>query len=169
MISNISKKKNFKIILNSFDITSYTTIGNNIYNAVFPVDLKAIIRDPNDYKKSYNLTFSFQSIEDGNISYANTYAVYINMNKDINTMQNNNNNNFNKYTGILKFESPGSGRSINRFLTAPVDNPPVFYNSIENINQINIRVTNLASNVTYVSSGTAPIRYYICVLCFTEV
>jgi hypothetical protein len=185
MISNISKKKNFKIILNSFDVSSYTTIEkyatieNNFYNAVFPVDLKAIIRDPNDYKKSYNLTFSFQSIEDPNISYANTYAVYINMNKDINTMQNNNNNNYNKYTGILKFESPGSGRSINRFLTAPVDNPPVFYNTIENINQINIRVTNLANNLTYVpgTPGTQvppavinpPVRYWICVLCFTEV
>jgi hypothetical protein len=169
MISNNSKKKNFKIILNSFDTTSYTTVGGNIYNAIFPINLKAIIRDPNDYKKPYNLTFSFQSIEDPNIGFVNNYAIYINMNKDINTMQNNNNNNYNKYTGILKYSNPDSGRAISRFLTAPVDNDPVYYNDILNITEINLRVTNLANNTTYVSSGTAPVRYYICVLCFTEV
>ena len=167
MISN-NPKKTFKVVCNSFDISSYSTIAGSIYNVIFPVNLKTMILNPSDLKKAYKLTFSFQSIEDGNIGFTSSYAIFINMNKDIHTMQNNNNNNYNRYTGILKYVSP-AGRFINRFLTSPEDNPPVYYDNIEDINFINIRVTTLNNNTTYTPSGTAPVRYWICVLCFTEV
>jgi hypothetical protein len=164
MISN-NPKKTFKIVCNSFDTTSWT---GTLYNSIFPVNLKTMILNPADLKKAYKLTFSFQSIEDGNIGYSSSYAIFINTNKNINTIQTNNNNRYNKYTGVLKYVSP-AGRNINRFLTSPEDNPPVYYDNIEDINFINIRVTNLNNNITYVPSTTAPVRYWICVLCFTEV
>jgi hypothetical protein len=174
MISK-NPKKTFKVVCNSFDTTSYSTVGGSIYNVIFPVNLKTMILNPADLKKAYKLTFSFQSIEDPNIGYSSSYAIFINTNKNINTIQTNNNNRYNKYTGVLKYVSP-AGRSINRFLTSPEDNPPVYYDNIEDINFINIRVTNLNNNLTYVPATPGiqpipnpPIRYWVCVLCFTEV
>jgi len=167
MISNISKKKNFKLILSTFDTTSFTSIGGSLYNVVFPVDLKAIIRDPKDYKKSYKLTFSFQSLEDGNISTGSSYGIQINMNKPINTMANRIAGNIPLYTGLVIGVVP-NGRTSARFQVVPTDNEPVYYNDIENITSIQVRVLNLGSNATYTPAGGVT-KSWIAILCFTEV
>jgi hypothetical protein len=164
MISN-NGKKTYKIILNTFDTTSYTTVGGNFYNSVFPIDLKAIIRDPQDYEKPYFMTFSFQSIEDTNIFYDGAYGIHIDCNKPINVMQNNNNSSNKLYSGVLVAYTAAS-RTTPRFLTMPYDNDPVYYTDIKNITAIQIRVVSLQTNAVLVPTGSG--KYWIATINFTE-
>jgi len=159
-------KKTYKIILNTFDTLSYTTPAGNIYNAVFPIDLKAIIRDPEDYAKSYLMTFSFQSVEDSNIFYDDTYGIHIDCNKAINVMQNNNNSNNKLYSGVL-IQYTNAGRTVPRFQTKPEDNDPVYYTDLQNITAIQVRVVRLSTGLTHVP--VASNRYWIAMINFTEV
>lgn len=54
-------KKSFKIALNSLYSASYTGIEND---ATYSIDLTQIIRDPEDYKKSYYMYCAFYSNAD---------------------------------------------------------------------------------------------------------
>lgn len=164
MSNNLEKnfKKTYKIILNTFDTTSWT---GALYNAVFPIDLKAIIRDPEDYEKPYFMTFSFQSVEETNIFYDGAYGIHIDCNKPINVMQNNNNSNNRLYSGVLvPYTYPS--RTAPRFLTMPYDNDPVYYTDLKNINAIQIRVISLQTNATL--QPTSANKYWIATINFTE-
>ena len=57
-------KKIFKVNLVSSDTTSW---AGSLYNASYFVDMKTIVRDIEDYKKAYKMTFSFKGLEDANI------------------------------------------------------------------------------------------------------
>jgi hypothetical protein len=168
MISTNSEGKiNYKVVLNAFDTTSW---GGSLYNAVFPVDLKTIIRDPNDYKKAYKMTFSFQGVIDANILYTSLYGIHIDMRKNVKVMQSNNNSTNKLYYGILRYDTPVS-QTTNRFDTIPSDNDPIYYEDIQNITEINIRVIQsndtANNNTTYAPAATS--NKYICVINFTEV
>ncbi len=52
-------KKSFKVVLNSFDVNSWT--GTNIFNCQYDINLNKIIDDPDDFLKPYNVTVSILS------------------------------------------------------------------------------------------------------------
>ena len=78
-------KKSFKIVLNNINTESYT---GNEFNANYGIDLTQIIRDPNDYKKSYYMYCSFYSNADKaaiiGISSANLYTLTIDLQRSNN-------------------------------------------------------------------------------------
>jgi hypothetical protein len=169
MINNPDLKKSYKVILNGYDTNSYS--GANPYNSVYPVDLKTIIRDPEDYKKAYKLTFILQSAEDGNIFMDEVYAIHIDCKKQINVMNSNPNTIGERlYSGLLNFYIP-TGRSSGRFVTNSTDNDGVYYNNIQNITGIQIRVVRTAQTMATTNQIHVPQsgRYFMCILCFTEV
>jgi hypothetical protein len=168
-MNNSDLKKSYKVILNGYDTNSYPTA--NPYNTIYPVDLKAIIRDPEDYKKAYKLTFYLQSAEDGNIFMDEVYGIHIDCKKQINVMNSNRNTIGERlYSGILNFFIP-TGRSSARFITNAYDNNVVYYSNIENITAIQIRVARVAQTMSTINQIHIPQsgRFYMAILCFTEV
>jgi hypothetical protein len=164
MISTNSEGKiNYKVVLNPYDSTSY---GGPLYNAVFPIDLKTIIRDPNDYKKAYKMTFSFQGVVDAAILYTELYGIHIDMRKNVKVMQSNNKSANKLYYGILRYNTPVT-QTTNKFDTVPSDNDPIYYEDIQNITEINIRVIKISDNSTFIPTDAS--NKYICVINFTEV
>ena len=146
-------KKIYKVNLVSSDTTSWT--GTSIYNATYFVNMRSIVRDVEDYKKAYKMTYSFKSFEDGNILFTEIYAIHIDMAKAVPITQYTTTNRL--YTGILNVSS-WAGRGIGYFSTLPEDNEPTLYTNIQDIDRIGIRVFNVNANTTYTPStgGTAP-------------
>jgi hypothetical protein len=169
MINNSDLKKSYKVILNGYDTNSY--IGSNPYNTIYAVDLKTIIRNPEDYKKAYKLTYTFQSAEDDKIFMDEVYGIHIDCKKQINVMNSNRNAIGERLlSGMLNFYVP-VGRTLGRFETNATDNDGVYYSNIENITAIQIRVLRTAQTMATTNQVHVPQanRYYICILCFTEV
>lgn len=151
-------KKIYKVNLVSSDTTSWT--GPSIYNATYFVNMRSIVRDVEDYKKAYKMTFAFKGFEDGNILFTEIYAVHIDMAKAVPITQYTTTNRL--YTGILNVSS-WAGRGIGYFSTLPDDNDPTYYTNIQDIDRIGIRVFNVNANSQYVPStgGTAPKNTFI--------
>ena len=155
-------KKVFKIILNSADTTSWSGI---LYNANYPVNMNNIIRDIEDYNKVYGLTFSLKGFEDGGIWDDSYYALRLNLgNKVIPILPTNNQ----IYSGSL-FNNCYQGRTNKFWETRPIDNTPVYYRDIQNINNISFTIWDFQYNRVYVpeTTGTVP-KNYICVITLTE-
>lgn len=157
-------KKIFKVNLVSTDTTSWS---GSLYNASYFVDMKSIVRDIEDYKKAYKMTFSFKGIEDANILTTEIYAIHIDMAKAVPITQYHTTNRL--YTGMLG-QDAWLGRGVGYFSTKPDDNDPVYYTNIQNIDRIGIRVFNVNANTQYApaTSGTTP-KNYFCQICFEEV
>ena len=157
-------KKIFKVNLVSTDTTSWS---GALYNASYFVDMKSIVRDIEDYKKAYKMTFSFKGIEDANILTTEIYAIHIDMAKAVPITQYTITNRL--YTGMLG-QDAWLGRGVGYFSTKPDDNDPVYYTNIQNIDTISIRVFRVNANSQYVpaTSGTTP-KNYFCQICFEEV
>lgn len=151
-------KKIYKVNLVSSDTASWE--GSSIYNASYFVDMKSIVRDVEDYKKAYKMTFAFKGFEDGNILFTEIYAVHIDMAKAVPITQYTQTNRL--YTGVLNV-STWAGRGIPYFSTLPDDNDPTYYTNIQNIDRIGIRVFNVNANTQYVPStgGTSPKNVFI--------
>ena len=157
-------KKIFKVNLVSSDTTSWS---GSLYNASYFVDMKTIVRDIEDYKKAYKMTFSFKGLEDANILTTEIYAIHIDMAKAVPITQYNTTNRL--YTGMLG-QQAWEGRGIGYFSTVPDDNDATYYTNIQNIDRISIRVFSVNANAQYVpaTSGTTP-KNYFCQICFEEV
>jgi hypothetical protein len=157
-------KKIYKVNLVSSDTTSWTGV---LYNATYSIDMKSIVRDVEDYKKAYKMTFSFKGLEDANILTTEIYAVHIDMAKAVPITQYTTTNRL--YTGLLS-QDAWFGRGIPYFSTKPDDNEGTFYTDIQNIDTINIRVFRVNANTQYVpaTTGTTP-KNYFCQICFEEV
>lgn len=157
-------KKIYKVNLVSSDTDSWTGV---LYNASYLVDMKSIVRDVEDYKKAYKMTFSFKGLEDANILTTEIYAVHIDMAKAVPITQYTTTNRL--YTGLLS-QDAWFGRGIPYFSTVPDDNDPTYYTNIQNIDTISIRVFRVNANTQYVpaTSGTTP-KNYFCQICFEEV
>jgi hypothetical protein len=157
-------KKIFKVNLVSTDTTSWS---GSLYNASYFVDMKTIVRDIEDYKKAYKMTFSFKGLEDANILTTEIYAIHIDMAKAVPITQYTTTNRL--YTGMLG-QKAWEGRGIGYFSTVPDDNDATYYTNIQNIDRIGIRVFSVNANAQYVpaTSGTTP-KNYFCQICFEEV
>lgn len=157
-------KKIYKVNLVSSDTTSWTGV---LYNASYLVDMKSIVRDVEDYKKAYKMTFSFKGLEDANILATEIYAIHIDMAKAVPITQYTTTNRL--YTGLLS-QDAWLGRGIPYFSTKPDDNDPTYYTNIQNIDTISIRVFRVNANTQYVpaTTGTTP-KNYFCQICFEEV
>ena len=163
-IVKTAPKKIYKVNLVSSDTTSWT--GTSIYNATYFVNMRSIVRDVEDYKKAYKMTFSFKGFEDGNILFTEIYAVHIDMAKAVPITQYTTSNRL--YSGILNVSS-WAGRGIGYFSTLPDDNDPTYYTNIQDIDRISIRVQAVNANTIYVPStgGTAP-KYTFIEIAFEE-
>ena len=157
-------KKIYKVNLVSSDTYSWT---GSLYNATYLVNMRSIVRDVEDYKKAYKMTFSFKGLEDANILTTEIYAVHIDMAKAVPITQYTTTNRL--YTGLLS-QDAWFGRGIPYFSTVPDDNDPTYYTNIQNIDTISIRVFRVNANTQYVpaTSGTTP-KNYFCQICFEEV
>lgn len=157
-------KKIYKVNLVSSDTDSWT---GSLYNATYLVNMRSIVRDVEDYKKAYKMTFSFKGLEDANILATEIYAIHIDMGKAVPITQYTTSNRL--YTGLLS-QDAWLGRGIPYFSTVPDDNDSTFYTEINNIDTISIRVFRVNANTQYVpaTSGTTP-KNYFCQICFEEV
>jgi len=157
-------KKIFKVNLVSSDTTSWS---GSLYNAAYLVDMRSIVRDVEDYKKAYKMTFAMKGFEDSNILTTEIYAIHIDMAKAVPITQYTTNNRL--YTGLLG-QRAWEGRGIGYFSTLPDDNDPTYYTNIQDIDRIGIRVFSVNANAGYApaTTGTTP-KNYFCQICFEEV
>jgi hypothetical protein len=157
-------KKIFKVNLVSSDTTSWE---GGLYNASYFVNMRSIVRDVEDYKKAYKMTFSFKGLEDANILTTEIYAIHIDCAKAVPITQYT--TNVRLYTGLLG-QQAWEGRGIGYFSTLPDDNDPTYYTNIQDIDRIAIRVFSVNANSGYVpaTTGTTP-KNYFCQICFEEV
>ena len=160
----VKPKKIYKVNLISSDTTSWS---GSLYNANYIVNMRSIVRDVEDYKKAYKMTFSFKGFEDANILTTEIYAIHLHMAKAVNITQFTQTNRL--YSGILTTNAY-FGRGINYFSTMPDDNDPTYYTDIQNIDNIELRVFRVNANLAYVpaTSGTTP-KNYFCQITFEEV
>ncbi len=61
-------KRTFKILLESSNTASFTSVANNPYNASYNVDLKTVISNDEDFDKSYYVYATFRSRSDNKAS-----------------------------------------------------------------------------------------------------
>ena len=156
-IVKTSPKKIFKVNLVSTDTTSWT---GSLYNASYLVNMRSIVRDVEDYKKAYKMTFAMKGLEDANILTTEIYAIHIDMAKAVPITQYTQTNRL--YTGILS-QDAWLGRGIGYFSTKPDDNDATYYTNIQDIDRIGIRVFNVNANTQYApaTTGTTPKNYFI--------
>ncbi len=162
-IVKTAPKKIYKVNLVTTDTTSWF---GSLYNATFFVNMRSIVRDVEDYKKAFKMTFSFKGIEDANILTTEIYGIHIDMAKAVPITQYTTTNRL--YTGMLG-QDAWLGRGIGYFSTKPDDNEPTYYTNIQDIDRIGIRVQSVNANTVYVpaTSGTTP-KNYFCQICFEE-
>lgn len=153
----VKPKKIYKVNLLSSDTASWS---GSLYNATYTVDMRSIVRDVEDYKKAYKMTFAMKGFEDANILTTEVYAIHIDMSKAVPITQFSTTNRL--YTGILNTDA-WFGRGILYWSTKPDDNDPTFYSDIQNIDTISIRVFRVNANAQYVpsTSGTTPKNYFV--------
>lgn len=159
-------KKSFKIVLNSVNPGSYT---GTEFNANYSIDLTQVIRDTNDYKKSYYMYCSFYSNTDKaiiiGISSNNLYTLAIDLQRS--------NNIYNFDTQypvnfVLPINVNPPDDVINTlahvsFKLNDNDQRPQFVDNILNLN--NIRLTIYDDSLNIFNSA---VLNYICTLTFVE-
>lgn len=172
MISNKEVKRTFKIFLDSNTTASYSTVGGNIFNASYMIDLATIIQTDTDYDKSYYMYMSFVSqantITNSSIDYANVYTLHIDMGRGLNIYQ------YRKVkipSTILQVEAISpiatatAGTVLSRFNLTDDMSKPTFIQNLRNMNMITLNVINTTTNAT-ITQATA--TNYVCVLTFVE-
>jgi hypothetical protein len=159
-------KKIFKIVLDSGDASSFT---GDEYNANYFIDLTRVIRDKEDYDKSYNMYCTFISTTDSAatsiISTTLLYTLVLNLsNKFNNIYQYTNNNNLINFILPIQVNPSdnGAGGPHVGFFLQDKDQRPIFINNLNNINNINLKVLQNGSL-------TLAANYYVCILTFEQI
>jgi hypothetical protein len=164
----MSIKKSFKIFLDSNNTASWY---GTLYKANYYVDLNQIIKDANDFRKSYNMycTFMSESADNtaNNINSTNVYTIHIDMGKGLNVYQ---------YRSI---KTPSFLVPVQTILNEAAANQPYTYfnlqdtfqrptyiDNILNLNVITLNVIDTSTNATFVPGAT--VCTYVCVLTFVE-
>ena len=156
--------KSFKIVLDSADDTSFT---GDEYNANYYIDLSRVIRNKEDYDKSYYMYCTFISTTDTaasqSISSTLLYTLTLNLSNKFNNIYQYSNNNVCSFILPIQVNPSdnGAGAPHVGFLLQDKDQRPIFINNLHNINNINLKVFQ---NGTI----TNAINYYICTLTFVE-
>jgi hypothetical protein len=164
-------KKSFKIVLNSYDTTSYTGIQTN---ASYFVDLKNVLRDPQDYEKSWYMTFSLKSVSasssSNQITPTKLFGLSLNFGTALNVYQYKTSQ---PYTGILSvnndFTAYTSTACPTFFDTKDSDNKPLFIDNLKNITNINFTINDITNGTIHDSINLyMTSNRYICILTFEE-
>lgn len=163
---NTKPKKSFKINLISADTASWT--GTGLYNnATYSVNMRSIVRDPEDYKKKYKMTFTFKS---GRITTAgiglNIMGLDLDFRKGLPIEQHD--KSLYTYSGFINGYIVPKGTA---YLTTdiylnsiPKDNQPVYFDNIQDIDNISVSLVTLQGGAIF----TGTINYMI-VITFTEI
>jgi hypothetical protein len=160
----MSIKKSFKIVLDSIDTDSFT---GDEYNANYYIDLSRVIRNKEDYDKSYYMYCTFISVTDisttTQITTTLLYTLTLNLSNKFNNIYQNSNNNLCSFILPIQVNPSdnGTGGPHVGFLLQDKDQRPIFINNLHNINNINLKVLQNGT----LTNATA---YYICVLTFVE-
>ena len=155
-------KKSFKIVLDSADDKSFT---GDEYNANYYIDLTRIIRNKEDYDKSYYMYCTFISTTDSAatsvISSTLLYTLVLNLsNKFNNIYQYTNNNLINFILPVqVNLSDNGAGAPHVGFFLQDKDQRPIFIDNLNNINNINLKVLQNGAL-------TLALNYYVCILTF---
>lgn len=158
-------KKSFKIVLDSDNTTSFNI---SEYDANYYIDLTKVIRNTEDYNKSYYIYCTFISTTDtatiNNMSSTLLYTLTLNLSNKFNNIYQQINNNL--FSFILPVQvnpsDNGAGAPHVGFLLQDKDQRPLYIENLHNINNINVKVlqNGIFCNAT---------AYYICTLTFVEV
>jgi len=165
-------KKSFKVNLISRDTASWT--GTSLYNhATYPVNMRSIVQDPEDYKKKYKMTFAFKTGASTTQSVFNdeVFLIELDFKKGLPIAQNN--KSAFTYSGNLngKMNITASGTYIagNGFFdTKPKDNAPAYMENIQDIDNITLSVFSIQSAQYFPPNGSGTLNY-MCVITFTEI
>ena len=168
---NTKPKKSFKINLISADTASWS--GPSLYNhATYRVNMRSIVRDPEDYKKAYKMTFKFFTGESttGSVWNDDIFVIELNFRKGLPIAQ------YNKslftYSGVLNAKqnkTTGTYITSNAYFdNKPKDNPPTYFENIQDIDNITLSVWALQS-LRYFPPNNSGTLNYMCVVTFTEI
>ena len=164
-------KKSFKVVLNSYDTSSYTGIQTN---ASYFVDLKQVLRDPEDYNKSWYMTYSLKSVSasasNNQITPTKIFSLTLSLGKAINVYQFRNSQPF---VGLLTvnndFTAYTSTACPTFFDTKETDNKPIFIDELKNVTNVNLTINDVTNGTIhdpiniYMTSNR-----YVCILTFEE-
>jgi hypothetical protein len=165
-------KKSFKVNLISADTTSWS--GPSLYNhATYAVNMRSIVRDPEDYKKAYKMTFAFKTAESTTSSLWNdeVFLIELDFKKGLPIAQND--KSLFTYSGNLNgstyLNSTGTYTSGNgHFDTKPKDNQPAYIENIQDIDRVTLSVWGIYYARYFPPNSTGTLNY-MCVITFTEI
>ncbi len=167
---NTKPKKSFKINLISADTASRT--GGVLYdNNTYAVNMRSIIRDPEDYKKTYKMTFKFITGRNSgailSLLTGSSFGIELDFRKGLPIEQHD--KSVATYSGIINGymlpTSTGTYDQRQQYLhSRPKDNQPAYFQDIQNIDSITLSVFN-----TRTTSNYPPNMNYVCVVTFTEI
>lgn len=168
----VKPKKTFKINLISADTASWS--GTSLYNhATYPINMRSIVRDPEDYKKAYKMTFAFKTGQSTTSSLWNDEVFLIELDfKKAGKIEQNDKSVF-TYSGNLNgstyLNSTGTYTSGNGyFITKPKDNQPTYFDNILDIDKVTLSVWCLYYAKYFPPNGNGTLDY-MCVITFTEI
>jgi len=166
---NTKPKKSFKINLISADTASWSGT-NRTNNATYPVNMRSIIHDSEDYKKTYKMTFAFKTGRNNSAGPGSFNGTILGLDLDFRKglpIQQNDKSLY-TYSGIINGyilpKSTAYGATDTYYKSIPKDNQPVYFQDIQNIDNISVSVVNLQGFSNFLSSIN-----YMCVITFTEI
>jgi hypothetical protein len=165
-------KKSFKVNLISSDTTSWS--GTSLYNhATYSVNMRSIVRDSQDYKKKYKMTFAFKTGASTTQSMFNdeVFLIELDFRKGLPIAQND--KSLFTYSGNLNGQmnitSTGTYTAGNGYFdTKPKDNAPAYLENIQDINSITLSLWCISSARYFPPNNTGTLNY-MCVVTFTEI
>lgn len=165
-------KKSFKVNLISSDTTSWS--GPTLFNhATYRINMRSIVRDPEDYKKAYKMTFKFMMGASTSASVWNdeTFLIELAFRKALPIAQND--KSLFTYSGVLNGDmnitSTGTYTNGNGYFdTKPKDNQPAYFENIQDIDNITLSVWAMQSGRYFPPNNTGT-HNYVCVVTFTEI
>lgn len=171
MMDIIPKKASFKLALSTYDIDSY--FGKQ-FNATFYVDFTQVIRDPELFKKSYKMSYTFTSGIDAvtvnTVLVTTTYGVHIDLGHAPFVYMANNKKVISGIVPVNKFMN--GANLFAGFDARASDNMPVFIDNVRDITQIVVNLYDMNTNTTFNNANDGTINNatkYVCVLTFDEI
>lgn len=167
----IKPRRTFKVFLDTNDTSSYT---GKQFNAQFPIDLTQVIRNADDYNKSYYMTIQYLSRYDvtgtNTISQGSVYSLHVDMGRGINVYQN---RKVKLPSALVRVGSLVNGASLYTWFDCkPTDNEPMFIENLRDLNSVTLNLIDTTNNTTFNTADTGSINTaakYVCVLTFIEV
>ena len=165
-------KKSFKVNLVSSDTASWS--GTSLYNhATYRINMRSIVRDPEDYKKKYKMTFKLITGASTNASLWNdeVFLIELDFRKGLPIAQNNKSlftysGNLNGYMNITSSGTYTAGNGY--FDTKPKDNSPAYMENIQDIDNITLSVWAMQIGRYFPPNSSGTLNY-VCVVTFTEI